>query len=158
MPERETRQDSLHWAKADGSVPIKVKGRPVHIASTPFKLSEAEVIKGLYGPPAWSVRLGRIERWEAEAQAAIDRAWAEAKVEFASADARLRALERAIARLNLGGVNDLIERHNAYFPIEANLPIDYLTGLPRHGDDVFKPRPARTARGLLAEARARLET
>ncbi len=60
----------------------------------------------------------------------------------------LRALER---------LNDLIDRHNRWYPIEANLPIHARTGalLDRDGQP-WRPLPSVSADDLVTRALARL--
>lgn len=97
---------------------------PSSLISTPDRVKALAV----GGAPAWSRRLKRIydlkaaairllcEDWQAQAKAARgDRA------RFASGW-RLHA-----ERFDFSQVNELISRHNRYFPIEANLPMDVKT-------------------------------
>ena len=84
------------------------------------------------GPPAWSRRRRSIDDLEAELcrRAAV---------------APEDELVAGLARLN-----DLIARHNRYYPIEANLPLDPRTGALLDRGAAWRPLPART----LAELRA----
>jgi hypothetical protein len=54
----------------------------------------------------------------------------------------------------LDRLNDLISRHNRYYPIEAKLAIDPRTGelLDRDGKH-WKPMPARSLEGFRSTAR-----
>jgi hypothetical protein len=56
------------------------------------------------------------------------------------------ALERCAAALDLARLNDLIDKHNRYYPIEANLPIDPGSG----GSLDFRPLDPVTLDWLLA--------
>ncbi len=49
------------------------------------------------------------------------------KREHSEGELRRALLDRA-ATFDLGRLNTLIENHNRYYPIEANLPIDFRTG------------------------------
>jgi hypothetical protein len=71
-----------------------------------FTLTTEERIRALVaGPPAWSLRKRRIE--DLEAELALE------------TRAPTAHFERKLAQLNV-----LIEKHNRYYPIEANLPFD----------------------------------
>ena len=50
--------------------------------------------------------------------------------------------------------NDLIGRHNRYYPIEANLPIDVRSGKLLERGAPWRPLPAVTMDELLARAAA----
>lgn len=80
------------------------------------------------GPRAYMLRRKRIEDLTSELVhelADLDREPAEA-LAFAVAEAR--ALRKAALPGKLALLNQLIEQHNRYFPIEANLPMDRQTG------------------------------
>ena len=94
-----------------------------------FRLSLAERLRGLEGLPSHLARLRRIEetierlvqRLRQYASQARD-AWpyddvTATEVFFTSAE-----------RVDLSPLNGLIDSHNRYYPIEANLPIDVRTG------------------------------
>lgn len=140
----------------DVALPRKAKGEKIHIQTNPFKLSSAEVIKASYGLPAWSRRLKRIEVWEARTAATLDRAWQAIKGTHHSQTKRLDALKAEIASIDLDEVNGLIANHNAYFPIEARLPIDSITGVSMYGAEPFQATPKVTHASLLEETCARL--
>ena len=56
---------------------------------------------------------------------------------------------------DLALLNDLIARHNRYYPIEANLPIDVRTGRLFDRGAPWRPRPSVAAADFLARAAAR---
>ena len=67
----------------------------------------------------------------------------------AAADARaLIVTEDFVADLAL--LNDLIGRHNSYYPIEANLPVDVRTGRLLERGTPWRPLPSVTPQDLLA--------
>ena len=73
------------------------------------------------------------------------------------ADARSPAEVASSAEVtaDLALLNDLIAKHNRYYPIEANLPIDVQTRrLIERGGAPWRPLPAVTAADLLARAAA----
>jgi hypothetical protein len=94
-----------------------------------FSLTVDERIRALtIGVPAWAARKRKIEDDEArhvgelvelhDTLVARQRAVAEIQV----------ALEEAAAAIDLTKLNELVRRHNRYYPIEANLPMDRATG------------------------------
>jgi hypothetical protein len=86
--------------------------------SVNFTIPLAEKVRAQEGLPAHLQRLGAIERL-------MERMLGELR---GAGDPR--KMETDLKR-----VNDLIDRHNRYYPIEANLPIDRRTG----GSRGFRP-------------------
>lgn len=74
-----------------------------------------------------------------------------------STDARDPAAPPASADLaaDLELLNELIARHNLYYPIEANLPVDVRTGRLLERGAPWRPLPRVTLAELLARAAAR---
>jgi hypothetical protein len=56
--------------------------------------------------------------------------------------------------LDLGRINDLIDRHNRYYPIEANLPVDPRTGELLDRAQRWQPLQPVTPETLVARALA----
>jgi len=134
------------------------KGKRIYIHSTSFKIGVEEAVKALDGPPAWSVRLKRIEEWAEHTAARARRAWAEMavahrdeKTEFAL------AWKRYVKSVDFGEVNTWIDRHNEYFPIEANLPCDIRTGKLMWGGKPFEKMGYFTPQWLLESFPPRLD-
>ena len=86
-----------------------------------FTLTTAERIAAVVaGPPAWMRRLRRIEDLRREIGAALNEHGGQPTP----------AAEKLYAQLR-----QLVDAHNAYYPIEANLPIDPRTGrMMDHGE------------------------
>ncbi|HTQ41822.1 MAG TPA: hypothetical protein VMI75_03625 [Polyangiaceae bacterium] len=104
-----------------------------------FTLSTEERVRALVaGLPAFVRRLRTIEDLEA------------AIVRLVASGQHERQAKWLLDRLN-----DLVSRHNRYYPIEAELPIDPRTGelLDRDGKH-WKPMPARSLENLRSTARA----
>ena len=85
------------------------------------------------GPPAWSRRRKRIEELSVEVLALH------------------REGEATAAKKKLAELVKLVEQHNAYYPIEANLPIDPETGQTVELGEPWKPLPRPTLESLLEE-------
>lgn len=108
-----------------------------------FTLTLTERIRGLAGAPAYSLRLRSIEDDEQRFVAKVAAALRQPRAE----------LERVLARIDLERLNRTIEKHNRYFPIEANLPLDVRTGQALFCGQPFTPRATWTRERLLDEAR-----
>lgn len=89
-------------------------------------------LPALGGPLPYMQRLRRIDDQAARHEAALADAWRALAHDCERDPARFRRrwLDLA-ARWGFDDVNDLIARHNAYYPAEARLPMD-----PRSGDFV----------------------
>jgi hypothetical protein len=90
-------------------VPVSRKVEQTAAPQRNFTLTTAERVNAIVtGVPAWARRLKRIE---------------DLTDEIATSDRPRHELERKLIVLH-----ELIDAHNMYYPIEANLPIDGLTG------------------------------
>ncbi len=90
------------------------------------------------GAPGYIRRRRRIEDLEAKLIGKI-----------AAAAAPADATSSADFAAELAQLNDLIDRHNRYYPIEANLPIDVRTGRLVERGVPWRPLPAVTVARLL---------
>jgi hypothetical protein len=81
------------------------------------------------GAPAWSRRLRRIDTLTDRALEELQASWRALATEHADDPAAFAAAWRAEAEsYDFSPVNDLIDRHNRFYPIEANLRISPRTG------------------------------
>jgi hypothetical protein len=71
---------------------------------------------------------------------------------IATAEAPAEATSTPAFAADLALLNDLIDRHNRYYPIEANLPIDVRTGRLLDRGAPWRPLPSVTAADLTARA------
>jgi hypothetical protein len=111
-----------------------------------FTLSVSDRLRALAaGPPAFARRLRRIE----ELERAILLALRDAKSPLDPG-----ALPEEIAA-SLARLNQLVDDHNRYYPIEAGLPIDVRTGGLLDWGEPWRPMPPFDGAALLARARAR---
>jgi hypothetical protein len=119
-----------------------------------FSLTLEERIKGYSGPPAWSVRLRRIEDEHAGLVARLLEAWPAVEAEhagdrWAAVDA---LVAQAAAAPELPRLNGLIDTHNRYYPCEGNLAMDPRTGAYLERGRPWTPLPRVTAESLVEEA------
>jgi len=119
-----------------------------------FTLTTEERVRAVAaGPPAYVRRRRAIEDLEEGIVRVLVERCREATAEgldvreHARANAPMRALER---------LNDLVARHNRYYPIEANLPVHPRTGeLVERTGEPWRPMDPRSIEALIACAMAR---
>jgi hypothetical protein len=100
-------------------------GRRVRTRPHPFHRSPEGYVAALGGPLPYMLRLRDIDLETQAHERALERAWRRLARACAGDDARFaRRWSRIAARWNFVAVNDLIERHNRYYPAEARLPMD----------------------------------
>jgi hypothetical protein len=115
-----------------------------------FTLTTEDRLRALAsGPPAFSLRLRRIELLEEAVVKAIADHAAETGA-LPDAATLPFPVRRDVERLNR-----LIDDHNRYYPIEARLPMDVRTRRLMDGGTPWAPMPHVTAEALVAAARAR---
>jgi len=111
-------------ALADDLTDSPLRGKPLRRRLRNFRPAADSYIAALGGPLPWMQRLREIEALTEE----HERRLAAAREELGGG----RAWRAAVERWDFGVVNDLIERHNRYYPAESRLPMD-----PRTGDFVL---------------------
>ena len=106
-----------------------LKGKPLRRRLRNFSPDAAAYITSLVGPLPYMQRLREIEDLTQIHERRLAEAWRalafECRGDERSFDRRWRAVA---AGWSFYEVNDLIERHNRNFPIEARLPMDPKTG------------------------------
>jgi hypothetical protein len=119
-----------------------------------FSLTTAERIKGLHGPPAYARRKRHIEDLEDAILAEIAELRVEASKLFPDDDEAIETEVLYHAReIDLAKINDLIERHNRYYPSEANLPMDPRTGALLERGAPWKPLARATIEAFVERSR-----
>ncbi|MFN0070246.1 MAG: hypothetical protein ACKVVP_01990 [Chloroflexota bacterium] len=124
-----------HVQESLSSAPPDSASQPALSAMIPLRLvADEKRFAGIAmgGAPAWAIRLKKIE-------ALTDRLLTELRGDWVALAQEYRrepqlfpvAWAHRLNQLDLGLVNELIRRHNRYFPAEANLPMS-----PRTGDYV----------------------
>jgi len=118
---RERRERLVLERDLDGA---PYAGRRVRPRPQPFHPSAESYVTSLGGPLPYMVRLREIAEETAVHERALDQAWRELALRIGDERAFARAWRRIAARWNFTAVNELIERHNRYYPAEARLPMD----------------------------------
>jgi hypothetical protein len=115
-----------------------------------FTITTAERVRAaIGGPPAWVLRRRRIEDLED---------WLVQDVrEVAAAQGAWPTALTAAQERKLAETNRLVDAHNRYYPIEADLPLDPRSGRTMERGAPWTPMKHRTAGELLARARAARE-
>lgn len=100
-------------------------GRRIRPRTHPFHPSPDRYVASLGGPLPYMVRLREIAEETAAHERALEVAW-RALSQLCEGDERrfARRWRRIASRWDFTAVNDLIERHNRYYPAEARLPMD----------------------------------
>jgi len=106
-----------------------LRGKPLPLRLRNFRPAADAYLAAARGPLHYMVRLHEIElRTEAHEAALADR-WHALAEECAGEAARFERRWRSAARrVVFDEVNDLIERHNRWYPAESRLPMDPRTG------------------------------
>lgn len=112
---------------------IPLAGRPLSLRLRNFRSSAESYLASAGGPLPYMLRLREIESASAKHEASL-REEREALAEECARDPELFATRwRTLASAwAFDEVNDLIERHNRWYPVESRLPMD-----PRTGDYVL---------------------
>jgi hypothetical protein len=117
-------------------------GEPIERRLRNFRPDASAQLAALAGPRAWMRRLRAIEIAVALHESQLREAWDALRDECGDDGERFaREWRECAEHWNFHEVNDLIERHNRYFPAESLLPMN-----PRTGDFVpVNGRPYRRA-------------
>jgi hypothetical protein len=118
LPETPRDRKNLRGLAEDlRDLPLKGEALPLRLRPGPSDASA--YLASLGGPRPYMTRLREIARLTAEHEAAL------AEVRAVVAD---DAWPRVASAWDFSEVNDLIERHNRWYPVEARLPMDPRTG------------------------------
>ncbi len=126
----ETPRDRRERAALDEDLrSISLAGKPLPLRLRHFRPSAEAYLASAGGPLPYMVRLRSIEERTAEHESALADAWHALADECRGDAARFSRRWRSTARrVVFDEINDLIDRHNRWYPIESNLPMDPRTG------------------------------
>ncbi len=120
LPVTPTQRRDLQGLAQD-LVDHPLAGKPLRRRYRNFSADAGSYLASLGGPRPYMARLREIDRQTAEHERALEAAYAE----LGHDEAEWTALA---ARWDFGEVNDLIDRHNRWYPVESRLPLDPRTG------------------------------
>lgn len=127
-PDQAAVRSALDEALADNPL----KGRPLRRRWRNFTPDPAGYVASMGGPLPYMERLRLIEEHTRAHLLRLERAWLALAAETRGDPERFARDWREAARAwRFADVNDLIDRHNRFFPAESRLPMD-----PRTGDFV----------------------
>lgn len=139
---RRRARDRLTGEKlASQGLPKDVKGKPLKIPQVNFTVSLESKVRSMFGPPHFATRARRIENLTRKLMDDLAAEYAGMIERFREdPDTFDREWNRLVRSVELDKLNDLIEKHNKYYPIEANLQIDPESGAPLLGSVPWKPK------------------
>ena len=107
-------------------------GKPLPLRLRNFRQAVDGYVVSLGGVPAYMRRLAEIELETAAHEAELEERWRQTALESGNdVDAFARRWRALAGGWSFSAVNELIDRHNRYYPTESRLPMD-----PRTGDFV----------------------
>jgi len=118
---RERREREALEADLESS---PVRGTPLRQRLRNFRPDAESSVRALDGPTIWMRRLRAIEDAEEQHERQLGAAWRMLAGEIADPAAFAAAWHELAANWRFAGVNELIERHNRNFPVEARLAMD----------------------------------
>jgi hypothetical protein len=118
--------------------------------------TEAKARAAIAGPPAHVLRKRRIEDMEDALVAKLVGLAKKSRSTHPGDDDAARAAFACAARdIDLAPINSLVEKHNRYYPCEANLPMDPRTGALLDRGRPWKPLEPCSVERLIARATKR---
>ena len=129
LPETPRQRRELA-ALAEDLETITLTGKPLPVRARAFRPTAEAYLVATRGPLPYMLRLREIEQGTAELERTLREAWRALAVECAEDPEQFsRAWTARAHAVGFDGLNDLIDRHNRWYPAESRLPMD-----PRRGD------------------------
>jgi hypothetical protein len=108
---------------------ITLTGKPLPVRARAFRPTAEAYLVATRGPLPYMLRLREIEQRTADLERSLEDAWQALRVECGEDDARFRReWTSRVAVLRFDDLNDLVDRHNRWYPVESRLPMDPRTG------------------------------
>jgi len=109
---------------------IELTGKPLPVRARHFQPSAEAYLVATRGPLPYMLRLREIEQRAAAAEESLRGAWETLAHECDGDPERFRdAWTAAADSWSFEELNELVDRHNRWYPVESRLPMD-----PRRGD------------------------
>jgi hypothetical protein len=125
---RDRKARAVLESDLDGS---PVKGKPLRQRLRNWRADAETYLASMGGPLPYMQRLKLIEEAEADHLRRLESVWRALARRIADPAAFAERWRRLAERRNFYAVNELIELHNRWYPLESRLPMD-----PRTGDFV----------------------
>lgn len=106
-----------------------LRGRRLALRLRNFRPATDGYLAALGGPLPYMTRLREIDEGTDEHERLLAEAWRDLAHDLDEPDAFARCWRDRVGRWSFDEVNDLIDRHNRFYPAESRLPMD-----PRRGD------------------------
>ena len=124
-------------------------GRPLRLRLRNFRPDGAGYLSALGGPLPFMIRLRDITDQTAAHERRLEAGWKELAATGLDADAFAAAWWSEVESWSFDEVNDLIDRHNRYYPVESRLPMDPATkNFALVGGEDYSRRPLEAAWAL----------
>ena len=135
---------------ASQDIPEAIKGKPLKIPQFNFTISLENKVRSMFGPPYYARRARWIEDMTNRLMEDLAFEY-KAMVGKCANDPQAFAHQwrELISLLELDELNDLINKHNMYYPMEAKLRIDPDSGAPLVGSTPWEPLEKISTEGLL---------
>ena len=125
-------------------------GKPLNIPEFNFTIPLEKKVQALSGPPYYAVRARRIEQLTDQLMEELTVNYSKMMKQFSnSPEVFAQKWKESVESVELDTINDLIERHNNYYPVEANLTIDPKSEALMFGSAPWEPRKKVTKESLL---------
>jgi len=120
---RREREELAEDVRAAG-----LQGRPLRLRLRNFRPAADGYLTALGGPLPFMLRLRDIARLKEEHERRLAEAWRELASDVTEPEVFARTWRTIVEAWSFDEVNELIDRHNRFYPIEARLPMDPRTG------------------------------
>jgi hypothetical protein len=128
LPETPRQRRELA-ALAEDLETIILRGKPLPIRARAFRPSAEAYLVATRGPLPYMLRLREIEQRTADLESSLGEAWEALRSECGDDEDRFRReWTSRVTELRFDELNDLIDRHNRWYPAESRLPMDPRTG------------------------------
>ncbi len=150
LPKPETPRERRQLDAVDEDLRSSpLRGKRLRLRLLNFRPAADGYLSALGGPLPYMVRLREIAEMTAAHEARLQEAWRALAAASTDGDGFAEAWRAEAERWPFDEVNDLIERHNLYYPAESRLPMDPKTRTHAlvNGED-YRKRPLDAAWAL----------